>query len=1257
MNINGVLLRRSFAVAVMLGVLAMLFTPLTNSNPSINAQDGTTVPNDEDSTGPIGTDGANQFNDDEIVNVMVVFDRPAAVELDNDLSGEAVGQAETGNAVLSQNIEQMGFEIAYRHTTLINAVQVTTTRGDIDRLAGLPGVAYVEEIPILVGHHSNSIPHISADDWWQATGSAGQGVTVSVIDTGVNYEHNNFGACTLNRGVPGVLADEEDPINIGNGFGDETYNGVNCKVLAGIDFYSGDDNPQDCNPDTTLTPGLADAVGHGTHVAGSAVGYGILNVTGATYTGPYNATTVNGNFFIYPGVAPQANLIIARVLGCNFSTGGSFVPDPVTAAIEWSVAQNADVINMSLGSEWNTTFYETVIQNATLAGTIVVASSGNSGDAHYVTGSPASASYAISVAASFDNSDVLGSFSSRGPRRAQSNYDVVVKPDIAAPGVNIESSVAGNTNNSSATAERPGGEPTGLVSPLVYDGYPPFNPTSRATYPGTSMASPHIAGVAALLVDQYGTSFTAVEYKALLMNNTVNVTTTTNIGAEEWGPSRVGAGRIDMSKLLQNLTLEALAYNTTNPELVSVSFGQVEAVSGIYTDTRSITVENTTGASRQFFLSYDPATDMPGVNFETTASSVTVPANSTATITVRITVDTAVLAANLPNSQDPASVEANEDTFTWLTEEGGYITLTPVIGSALRVPVYALVRLGADISATDTIFLPGGNTGNSSVTLAGTGINTGNNLPNDVQSFVTPMELVATDPQGDLNFSTPYPVNFVDIEAIGVTQTTDKIYIGVNSYGDYTIPEEAQYFIYLDICQDGTYEWIVFNDEDPTAGEEDRKIFAYVDVLGERVAANTATTVGGDDELLNDINPNSATSYLMNNDTYIFPLPIAEFDVFTGGNCDNGQFNFYVESRPSLNFGGVFDSVGSSGAPLTYDYGNPTYDFQPNVFGNPADPFAFTDMPIWPAQDGASVPFFYDVTGLGDTFPDILLIHHHNANNTAEIVDVQRGSSLPVLSNSFVIGDWTTTADTDLIGASSGSYECTTSDNSEFAFRFTGNELTIQHIEQPGGGSYAVEIDGTILRTPDTAAGSVSLGTEAFTGLGAGYHVGKILPITAAPVCIDDILAFADPGQLPPDQNWFTTTTGTDTGTTAPSNRGCAVNRGFVNVLLALDGNSANYEFSFLFLSDDEIRFSGVLTVPGGFAVNLPIQVYYHNFVHTAIPGYSEVGNGSVLNINDTEVVVQLRDASGNCDSITVDYACQSGVSTITQNTSICIFQ
>jgi hypothetical protein len=158
-----------------------------------------------------------------------------------------------------------------------------------------------------------------------------------------------------------------------------------------------DPNPLDC----VHTSGSS---GHGSHVAGSAAGSGVLS-NGTTYAGPYNATTISGNSWsVGPGVAPKADIYSVRVFGCDGST------DVTVDAIEWAVDNDMDVINMSLGSSFGTNDDPSAVAttNAAKAGVVVVTSAGNSGASQYITGSPGTADGAISTAANDPLQQVQG---------------------------------------------------------------------------------------------------------------------------------------------------------------------------------------------------------------------------------------------------------------------------------------------------------------------------------------------------------------------------------------------------------------------------------------------------------------------------------------------------------------------------------------------------------------------------------------------------------------------------------------------------------------------------------------------------------------------------------------------------------------------------------------------------------------------------------------------------------------------------------
>ncbi|MEV4658782.1 S8 family serine peptidase [Micromonospora sp. NPDC049301] len=235
-----------------------------------------------------------------------------------------------------------------------------------------------------------------------------------------------------------------------------------------------------------------DGHGHGTHVASTIAG------SGAASDGRYR------------GVAPGATLAVGKVLD---DTGyGSF--DAIIDGMRWAAADaKATVVNMSLGgyaTDGNDPVSAAVNELTRAYGTLFVAAAGNDGAEEAVT-TPAAADAALAVG-SVNKSDQLSAFSNRGPRSG----DGTVKPELAAPGEGI-------------VAARPGGVPP--IGAPVGEAYQQLD--------GTSMATPHVAGAAALLAQQHP-DWTAEQIKSALTSTAVEVA-----GA---GPYAVGTGRVDVGR-------------------------------------------------------------------------------------------------------------------------------------------------------------------------------------------------------------------------------------------------------------------------------------------------------------------------------------------------------------------------------------------------------------------------------------------------------------------------------------------------------------------------------------------------------------------------------------------------------------------------------------------------------------------------------------------------------------------------------------
>ena len=230
------------------------------------------------------------------------------------------------------------------------------------------------------------MPYIHGDSAWGG-GLTGDGVTVAIIDTGLDYYHANFGG----SGDPADFAAD-------NGLTIGTPAFPNAKVIGGTDFVG---DAYDAGADGAASiphpdPDPLDCNGHGSHVGGTAAGFGVTDA-GDTFAGPYDATTLGTtDFEIGPGVAPEATILAYRVFGCDGSS------DVVDQAINQAVIDGADVINMSLGAPFGGATDDptsAAAQNAIEAGIIVVASAGNEGPNAFMVGTPSTAPGVISVAA------------------------------------------------------------------------------------------------------------------------------------------------------------------------------------------------------------------------------------------------------------------------------------------------------------------------------------------------------------------------------------------------------------------------------------------------------------------------------------------------------------------------------------------------------------------------------------------------------------------------------------------------------------------------------------------------------------------------------------------------------------------------------------------------------------------------------------------------------------------------------------------
>nr|WP_030637708.1 S8 family serine peptidase [Streptomyces flavovirens] len=316
----------------------------------------------------------------------------------------------------------------------------------------------------------------------------------------------------------------------------------------------------------SFVPGeeVVDGNGHGTHVASTIAGSG--------------AASDGAN----KGVAPAADLIVGKVL----SNEGSGADSGIIEAMEWAKAEGADVVSMSLGSsipdDGGDPMAQAVDALSADGGPLFVIAAGNAYGAGTI-GSPGSAASALTVAA-VDKQDRRADFSSMGP--LVRSYGL--KPDLSAPGVDI---------NAAASQSVPGID--GMYQSMS----------------GTSMATPHVAGAAAVLKQRHP-EWSGQRIKDALMSSSKLLPDHT--------PYEQGTGRLDV-KAAVDTTIEA----TGSVEVASYDWphSAQDAVA-----ERTLTYRNTGDEDVTLKL----ATDTDAAAYTLSTPELTVPAGSTAAAVLSI---------------------------------------------------------------------------------------------------------------------------------------------------------------------------------------------------------------------------------------------------------------------------------------------------------------------------------------------------------------------------------------------------------------------------------------------------------------------------------------------------------------------------------------------------------------------------------------------------------------------------------------------
>ncbi|MBN9224389.1 MAG: peptidase S8 and S53 subtilisin kexin sedolisin [Microbacterium sp. SCN 70-27] len=829
------------------------------------------------------------------------------------------------------SITGKGGEIQAQMQSAYNGFQASVPADQVDAVASLPGVVAIHPVRTYSIDNAVSVPYLGLPAVWQNTGFTGQGVKVAIIDTGIDYTHATFGGPGTAAAYEAAHAAETQPA-------DPALFGPGApRIKGGIDLvgdsYNADPSSASYQPVPHPDSNPLDCQGHGSHVAGTAGGSGVL-ADGTGFTGPYDSTTPGNAFRVGPGVAPKADLYAIRVFGCGGST------DMVVPALDWAVENGMDVVNMSLGSSFGRGDDPDAVAaaNAVGAGVVVVASAGNAGHNPYLTGSPGTGDGVIAVSAvdsaegfpgatitvggqpieainangvsvaglgtlsvvrlvddpATPENEALGcsvaAYTKAGVAPGQNQLAVSTRGTCARVAKAIYAQEAGaaaalmvNSSNDlppfegAITENADTGEPANVTIPFLgvrssngpvfttgatatfadaqisnpgFRGYGSFTSSGprsgdsaispdvaapgvsivsaavgsgngAVTLSGTSMAAPHVAGVAALSVQAHP-SWSAPQVAA----SVVSTADPEKVAGQSLTIG--GVGLVDAAQAVATtVTATGDAFRTESgwARESALSFGFQESPLG-FAGIKTVTVRNDGPKSVTYKVSTSPSAQSAKAKVSLSTKSITVRPGSSAKLLLSVTASAKDI---------PTSVVAG-DQFTFY-EISGDITLTAK-DSTLRVPYLLVPRSTSTVSSpTSALF-----TGKQKVTDATKKISLWNIFGAQASAGA---DVYTWGLSNGKDIARTLPDTGYDIRAAGVQSFADGsdhlMVFALNMHHRWSNAASNEYDVILDTDRDGQADWIVLSADSGAVRAGDNNGLSEVFIVNAKTGATAAS--------------------------------------------------------------------------------------------------------------------------------------------------------------------------------------------------------------------------------------------------------------------------------------------------------------------------------------------------------------------------------------------------------------------------------